>query len=251
MADRHVHATHRVLDRRYREAVLGPAGGHECVTLSSMPFTSHQRLPRTHLPLAVWPANLVNCALFNTLHSQVYSGMGNRGGISRERFFLYAFLGSFAWYWFPGYIFQALSVFSWVCWIAPNNVVSIFLLGSMMMHSEWVVVEFVISIENQPAIRILIWDGHVAHHVRLGADRVHRQSTRYSLYVLVIPLTAHLLTIRPSPQGGPKRTSPLASSSSSGSSPPRSTTPTRGTVSTCPSPVAARSIIPAMRTTCQ
>lgn len=71
----------------------------------------------------VWPANLVNCALFNTLHSQVYSGMGNRGGISRERFFFYGFMASAAWYFFPGYIFQALSVFSWVCWIAPDNVV--------------------------------------------------------------------------------------------------------------------------------
>jgi OPT family small oligopeptide transporter len=70
----------------------------------------------------IWPANLVNCALFNTLHSQVYSGMGNRGGISRERFFLYGFLGSCTWYWFPGYIFQALSVFNWVCWIAPDNI---------------------------------------------------------------------------------------------------------------------------------
>ncbi|OCB86329.1 OPT oligopeptide transporter [Sanghuangporus baumii] len=73
-------------------------------------------------PSMIWPANLVNCALFNTLHSQVYSGMGNRGGISRERFFFYAFVGSAVWYFFPGYIFQALSVFSWVCWIAPDNI---------------------------------------------------------------------------------------------------------------------------------
>jgi hypothetical protein len=47
--------------------------------------------------LPVWPTNLVNCALFNTLHSQYYAGIGTRGGLSRERFFLYAFLGSFAW----------------------------------------------------------------------------------------------------------------------------------------------------------
>ncbi|EIN07938.1 small oligopeptide transporter [Punctularia strigosozonata HHB-11173 SS5] len=73
-------------------------------------------------PSMIWPANLVLCALFNTLHSQEYAGIGNRGGISRERFFLYAFLGSFCWYFFPGYIFTALSYFSWVCWIAPNNV---------------------------------------------------------------------------------------------------------------------------------
>ncbi|KAF9466766.1 OPT oligopeptide transporter [Collybia nuda] len=73
-------------------------------------------------PSMIWPNNLVVCALFNTLHAQTYAGVGNRGGISRERFFLYAFLGSATWYLFPGYIFQALSYFSWVCWIAPNNV---------------------------------------------------------------------------------------------------------------------------------
>jgi len=70
----------------------------------------------------IWPTNLVNCALFNTLHSQHYAGIGNRGGISRERFFLFAFLGSTVWYIFPGYLFEALSVFSWVCWIAPDNI---------------------------------------------------------------------------------------------------------------------------------
>lgn len=72
--------------------------------------------------LIVWPYNLVTCALFNTLHAQQYSGIGNRGGVSRERFFAYCFTGGFLWYFFPGYIFQALSVFSWVCWIAPNNI---------------------------------------------------------------------------------------------------------------------------------
>lgn len=73
-------------------------------------------------PSMIWPSNLVLCALFNTLHSQEYAGIGNRGGISRERFFVYAFMGSFLWFFFPGYIFTALSVFSWVCWIAPSNV---------------------------------------------------------------------------------------------------------------------------------
>lgn len=73
-----------------------------------------------HLP-TVWPTNLVQCALFNTLHSQEYAGIGQRGGLSRERFFLYTFLGGFCWYFFPGYIFTALSTFSWVTWIAPSN----------------------------------------------------------------------------------------------------------------------------------
>ncbi|KDQ11754.1 hypothetical protein BOTBODRAFT_176948 [Botryobasidium botryosum FD-172 SS1] len=64
-------------------------------------------------PSMIWPSTLVQCALFNTLHSQDYAGMGSRGGISRERFFVYVFLGSFVW---------SLSYFSWVTWIAPNNV---------------------------------------------------------------------------------------------------------------------------------
>ncbi|KAI6137283.1 OPT oligopeptide transporter protein-domain-containing protein [Pisolithus sp. B1] len=72
-------------------------------------------------PSMIWPSSLVTCALFNTLHSQQYAGVGQLGGLSRERFFLYAFLCAFVWYFFPGYIFQALSYFSWVTWIWPDN----------------------------------------------------------------------------------------------------------------------------------
>ncbi|KAJ3508146.1 hypothetical protein NLJ89_g5912 [Agrocybe chaxingu] len=74
-------------------------------------------------PSMIWPNNLVICALFNTLHAQTYAGIGNRGGVSRERFFFYAFACSTCWYFFPGYLFQALSYFSWVCWIVPDNIV--------------------------------------------------------------------------------------------------------------------------------
>ncbi|EJD54431.1 OPT oligopeptide transporter [Auricularia subglabra TFB-10046 SS5] len=75
-------------------------------------------------PSMIWPQNLVYCALFNTLHSSRYfSTYGTRRGVSRERFFSYAFLASFAWYWLPGYLFTALSQFDWVTWIAPKNVV--------------------------------------------------------------------------------------------------------------------------------
>ncbi|KZT37315.1 small oligopeptide transporter, partial [Sistotremastrum suecicum HHB10207 ss-3] len=61
-------------------------------------------------------------ALYNTLHSQQYLGVGSHRGIPRERFFLYAFLASAIWYIFPGYLFSALSYFTWVCWIVPDNV---------------------------------------------------------------------------------------------------------------------------------
>ncbi|KAL1756184.1 OPT oligopeptide transporter protein-domain-containing protein [Schizophyllum commune] len=67
----------------------------------------------------IWPGALVNSALFNTLHKNY----GQREGrhMSRERFFLYVFVGSFLWYWVPGFFFTGLSVFNWVCWIAPQN----------------------------------------------------------------------------------------------------------------------------------
>ncbi|PBK98438.1 OPT oligopeptide transporter [Armillaria gallica] len=73
-------------------------------------------------PSMIWPTNLVTCALFNTLHAHTYAGVGHRAGIGREAFFLYAFIGSFCWYFVPGYLFTALSTFTWVTWMAPNSV---------------------------------------------------------------------------------------------------------------------------------
>ncbi|TCD66879.1 hypothetical protein EIP91_000777 [Steccherinum ochraceum] len=70
----------------------------------------------------IWPETLVVCALFNTLHSQNYAGTGNRNGLSRERFFVYVFVAATLWYFVPGYLFTAFSMFTWVCWIAPKNV---------------------------------------------------------------------------------------------------------------------------------
>ncbi|KAI0327741.1 OPT oligopeptide transporter [Cubamyces sp. BRFM 1775] len=60
----------------------------------------------------IWPNTLVVCALFNTLHSQSYAGMGTRSGLTRERFFAYAFISATLWYIVPGYLFQALSYHS-------------------------------------------------------------------------------------------------------------------------------------------
>lgn len=67
----------------------------------------------------IWPGALVSCALLNTLHKNW--GRREKRHISRERFFLYVFLAGVAWYFLPGYLFTALSVFNWVCWIAPTN----------------------------------------------------------------------------------------------------------------------------------
>ena len=70
----------------------------------------------------IWPGILGNCALLSTLHSKS-NAVANGWRISRLRFFFLALLIAFVWYWFPGLIFTALSYFTWICWIAPNNAV--------------------------------------------------------------------------------------------------------------------------------
>ena len=76
----------------------------------------------------IWPANLVSCALFRTLHNDQDNEEENkpekkRWKMSRLRFFFFAFLFQFLWYWFPGYIFPVLSLFSWICMIKPDNII--------------------------------------------------------------------------------------------------------------------------------
>lgn len=77
----------------------------------------------------IWPGALVNAALFNTLHRNY--GKKERRHWSREKFFLVAMCCSFVWYWVPGYLWTGLSMFNWVCWIAPNNVVVNQLFGTL------------------------------------------------------------------------------------------------------------------------
>ncbi|KAL0956572.1 hypothetical protein HGRIS_002709 [Hohenbuehelia grisea] len=97
----------------------------------------------------IWPSNLVTCALFNTLHSARYSGIGDRGGMSREKFFFVCFIASAVWYIVPGYLFQALSYFSWMCWIMPNNVVVNELfgyqhgLGMSLITFDWAQISYI------------------------------------------------------------------------------------------------------------
>lgn len=92
----------------------------------------------------IWPGVLVRCALLNTMHSNY--GKKDTKHISRERFLYIACACSFVWYWFPGYIWTGLSMFNWVCWIAPNNVVVNSLFGSIsglgmgLFTFDWVMV---------------------------------------------------------------------------------------------------------------
>lgn len=71
----------------------------------------------------IWPSNLVNTALFYTLHDHSASDPSKTNGwsIGRYRFFLYVFVGGFLWYWIPGVLFQALSAFYLFPFIFPDN----------------------------------------------------------------------------------------------------------------------------------
>ena len=74
----------------------------------------------------VWPQSLVTIALNSAFHDgsqEPVQGPWKRWvTMSRYKFFLYAFGIMFVYFWFPSVIFQALSVFNWISWIAPDNV---------------------------------------------------------------------------------------------------------------------------------
>ncbi|KAG7091222.1 hypothetical protein E1B28_010273 [Marasmius oreades] len=93
----------------------------------------------------VWPQNLVACTLLNTLHAEeeeegnpavgmqsaiVPAGVvdaqriGGRAtrSITRYKFFMWVLCGAFLWFFLPGFLFRALSIFSFICWAAPDNV---------------------------------------------------------------------------------------------------------------------------------
>ncbi|XP_020585185.1 oligopeptide transporter 7-like [Phalaenopsis equestris] len=66
-----------------------------------------------------WPYNLVQVSLFSALHEKEVRA---KGSLTRNQFFLVAFICSFAYYVFPGYIFSMLTSLSWICWIFPSSV---------------------------------------------------------------------------------------------------------------------------------
>ncbi|KAJ7897829.1 OPT-domain-containing protein [Mycena leptocephala] len=72
---------------------------------------------------AIWtrPTNLAMIALNRAFHAEKET-VANGWRVSKMRWFLYCFCGMFVYFWFPDFIFQALSYFNWMTWIAPNNV---------------------------------------------------------------------------------------------------------------------------------
>ncbi|KAK1146905.1 hypothetical protein N8T08_002231 [Aspergillus melleus] len=73
-------------------------------------------------PELIWPGVLGTTSLATTLH---HIGRGDQftstWKISRYAFFSIVFCISFCWYWFPDFIFPALSYFTFPCWINPKS----------------------------------------------------------------------------------------------------------------------------------
>ncbi|KAJ8500158.1 hypothetical protein OPV22_010710 [Ensete ventricosum] len=65
-----------------------------------------------------WPQNLVQVSLFRALHEK--EGRP-KGGMTRNQFFMVAFICSFAYYVLPGHLFSVLTSLSWMCWMFPRS----------------------------------------------------------------------------------------------------------------------------------
>jgi len=73
----------------------------------------------------VWPATLVTTTVMNSLHDHRPSDPSLSSGwrIGRYKFFLLVAACTFVWEWIPEVFAQFLQFFTFVTWIAPNNVV--------------------------------------------------------------------------------------------------------------------------------
>lgn len=79
----------------------------------------------------LWPGNMSTIALARALFNEdatdarnehLPGPFGTWWQISRRRIFYWITLAAFVWFFFPDYLFQALSFFSFISWMAPNNV---------------------------------------------------------------------------------------------------------------------------------
>lgn len=70
---------------------------------------------------AIWPTILPTLALNKALMQPDKKEKIHGWTISRYHFYFLTFGASFLYFWFPNYIFQALSTFNWITWIKPDN----------------------------------------------------------------------------------------------------------------------------------
>ncbi|ORX37028.1 oligopeptide transporter 2 [Kockovaella imperatae] len=70
---------------------------------------------------AIWPKVLPTLALNRALVNPERKEVINGWRYTRYQFFMICFVAMFFWFWIPNSLFQALHLFNWMTWIAPNN----------------------------------------------------------------------------------------------------------------------------------
>lgn len=102
------------------------------VQLMGMGFAGYLRRFSVYPVKALWPTILPTIAMNRALTRPEPRENINGWTISRYRFFYICTISMFVYYWFPGYLFTALSTFNWMTWIAPENVTLAILTGSSL-----------------------------------------------------------------------------------------------------------------------
>lgn len=80
---------------------------------------------------SIWPTLLPTLALNKALLQTEKKANINGWTISKYKFFFIVFVASFLYFWFPNYLFEALSYFNWITWIAPENFTLALVTGSV------------------------------------------------------------------------------------------------------------------------
>ncbi|KAJ4858021.1 OPT oligopeptide transporter protein domain-containing protein [Trichoderma breve] len=85
----------------------------------------------------IWPSNLVSTSLMYTLHDHAPedTSQSDEWSVGRYRYFIYVAVGSFVWYWVPGFLFEGLSVFAGISLIPLTldwTVVSAYVLSPLI-----------------------------------------------------------------------------------------------------------------------
>lgn len=73
----------------------------------------------------IWPSNLVVVTMLNAMYekNEVRDPSVLGGNMPRYRWFALVTVGSFVYYFIPGFLAQFLSVFAFATWLAPQNAV--------------------------------------------------------------------------------------------------------------------------------
>ncbi|KAB8070329.1 OPT oligopeptide transporter protein-domain-containing protein [Aspergillus leporis] len=141
----------------------------------------------------VWPGLLGTSALTSTLHRVGQTDIQAIGHttwkMSRYAFFSVVFCISFCWYWFPDFIFPALSYFAFPCWIAPKNTIVNQLfgmksgMGLLPLTFDWSQISYVGSPLLVPAWAIVNVFGSLVFWIWIVAVTCYYTNTWYSGYL--------------------------------------------------------------------